>query len=143
MTGPVIRAFEPADEPAIVALWHECDLVRPWNDPHQDIARKLTQNPELFLVLETEEGIQATAMFGYDGHRGSMNYLGVTGTARGRGYADALIGRGEELLTATGCPKLNLQVRDTNSPAVELYRRIGYEIDPVVSLGKRLIADEP
>lgn len=137
-----IRPFRPEDTDAVVALWQECELTRPWNDPHKDIARKLTVQPELFLVLEADGQIKASAMFGYDGHRGSMNYLGVTASARGLGYGDALIQRGEQLLTALGCPKIAIQVRDSNSPAVQLYTRIGYQVDPVVSLGKRLIADE-
>lgn len=38
-----------------------------------------------------------------------------------------------------GCPKVNLQVRTANRRVVEFYRRIGYTVDDVVSLGKRLI----
>ena len=34
--------------------------------------------------------------------------------------------------------KINLQVRDTNTDVVAFYRSLGYEIDEVVSLGKRL-----
>ncbi len=45
-----IRKYEPQDEQAVVALWQECGLTRPWNDPRRDIARKLTVQPELFLV---------------------------------------------------------------------------------------------
>lgn len=29
-----IRSFRSSDEPAVVAVWHECGLTRPWNDPH-------------------------------------------------------------------------------------------------------------
>ena len=36
-----IRPFEIADIDAVVRLWHDCDLVVPWNDPHKDIERKL------------------------------------------------------------------------------------------------------
>ena len=50
-----IRAFQPTDEATVVALWQECGLTRPWNDPHADIARKLTEQPDLFLVL-TQRG---------------------------------------------------------------------------------------
>lgn len=35
-----IRSFAPADTEQVVALWHAAGLTRPWNDPHQDIARK-------------------------------------------------------------------------------------------------------
>ncbi len=36
---------------------------------------------------------------------------------------------------------MNLQVRTGNAQVVEFYRRLGYEIDDTVDLGKRLIAD--
>ena len=45
-----IRPFENTDEQAAVDLWRDCGLVRPWNDPHSDIARKRLVQPELFLV---------------------------------------------------------------------------------------------
>ena len=45
-----IRAYQTPDEQAVIALWQECRLTRPWNDPRRDIARKLTEQPELFLV---------------------------------------------------------------------------------------------
>ena len=44
-----IRVFQPIDETAVVALWQESGLTRPWNDPRADIARKLTEQPEMFL----------------------------------------------------------------------------------------------
>ena len=45
-----IRPFSMEDEKAVITLWQKCDLVRPWNNPHLDIQRKLKVNPELFLV---------------------------------------------------------------------------------------------
>jgi hypothetical protein len=45
-----IRPFEKGDEDAVVALWERCGLVRPTNDPHRDIRRKLEVRPDLFLV---------------------------------------------------------------------------------------------
>ena len=41
-----IRPFHPGDADAVVALWHRCDLVRPWNDPYKDIERKLAVRPD-------------------------------------------------------------------------------------------------
>jgi ribosomal protein S18 acetylase RimI-like enzyme len=72
-----IRAFRPSDAAAVVALWQEAGLTRPWNDPHADIARKLTEQPELFLVSEIGGGLAGTAMVGFDGHRGWVYYLAV------------------------------------------------------------------
>ena len=47
----------------------------------------------------------------------------------------------EARLRDLGCPKVNLQVRSGNAQVVDFYRRLGYEIDDTVDLGKRLIPD--
>ena len=47
------------------------------------------------------------------------------------------------MLRAVGCPKINLQVRTTNAGVIEFYRRLGYAVDEVASLGKRLETDAP
>ncbi|UFS57904.1 GNAT family N-acetyltransferase [Subtercola endophyticus] len=192
-----IRPFILTDTDAVIALWHECGLTRPWNDPLKDIERKLTVQPELFLVgiegdlaaggdgSRTSDGgsssgsgssasragisgsngrlggsgtgsgstgsgigtvggsdtIVGTAMVGFDGHRGWINYLAVSPAWQRRGYARQLMTEAEALLTARGCPKLNLQVRSGNSAAEAFYRALGYVDDHTVSFGKRLIPD--
>jgi ribosomal protein S18 acetylase RimI-like enzyme len=139
----VIRPFAKADEAAVVALWRAAGLTRPWNDPHADIARKQTVQPELFLVGELGGEIVASAMAGYDGHRGSVNYLAVSPAHQRSGHARAVMAEVERRLEALGCPKLNLMVRRDNTVAIGFYQRIGYDEQTVVTLGKRLIIDEP
>jgi ribosomal protein S18 acetylase RimI-like enzyme len=136
-----IRAYETTDEQAVLALWQECGLTRPWNDPRRDIARKLTEQPELFLVGTDEGALVSTAMVGYDGHRGWVHYLGVAPEYRGRSFGRMLMQEAERLLLERGCPKLNLQVRSSNTEAIDFYRKLGYTQDEVVSFGRRLIAD--
>jgi ribosomal protein S18 acetylase RimI-like enzyme len=138
-----IRIFQPKDEAAVVALWQECGLTRAWNDPHADIARKLTEQPELFLVGTVGDELVATAMVGFDGHRGWVYYLAVSPRHRRRSYGRSLMQEAERLLVERGCPKLNLLVRSSNSGVIEFYRRLGYVQDDVVSLGRRLIQDHP
>jgi len=58
-------------------------------------------------------------------------------------FARQLMAEAERLLRAAGCPKINLQVRSTNTEVIEFYKSIGYKIDDVVSMGKRLEADHP
>ncbi len=137
-----IRAFQANDEAAVVALWRACDLTRPWNDPHKDIARKLRAQPELFLVGQWQGQIIASAMFGYEGHRGWLNYLAVLPEHQRKGHAKALMAHGEALLLALGCPKINLQVRASNAQVLAFYQSLGYRDDEVVSMGKRLIPDQ-
>lgn len=143
MSALSLRSFHPDDESAVIALWHECGLVRPWNDPQRDIARKLTQQPELFLVGTIDGQVVATAMIGYDGHRGWVYYLAVAQAHRKLAIGRTLMDAAEERLIALGCPKINLQVRTNNEQVLAFYDRLGYTRDDAVSLGKRLIPDGP
>jgi ribosomal protein S18 acetylase RimI-like enzyme len=136
-----IRAFADADEAVVVELWRRCGLTRPWNDPHADIARKRTTQRELFLVLEVDGEVVGTAMGGFEGHRGWVNYLAVAPELRHRGFGRMLMAALEQMLAERGCPKLNLQVRTDNAAAIEFYTDLGYARDDVVSLGKRLVLD--
>jgi ribosomal protein S18 acetylase RimI-like enzyme len=137
-----IRPFRSGDTEAVVALWRQAGLVVPGNDPYRDIERKLSVQPELFLVVEGDAGaVIGTAMAGYDGHRGWVNYLAVDEAHRGSGLGAELMAEAERLLAERGCPKLNLQVRSSNAGIIEWYRTLGYAPDNAVSLGKRLIPD--
>lgn len=137
-----IRTFQAGDEEAVIALWRSCDLVRPWNDPVKDIRRKLQVRPDLFLVGVLDGRVIACVMAGYEGHRGWLNYLAVAPEQQRQGYARAMVDEAERLLRAMGCPKINLQIRTSNHGVIEFYRRLGYSVDDVVSLGKRLEHDD-
>ena len=80
-------------------------------------------------------------MAGYDGHRGWVNYLAIAPEIQKTGLGRAIMTSAEELLAELGCPKLNLQVRGSNADAIKFYKRLGYQVDEVVSLGKRLEHD--
>jgi len=136
-----IRPFRQEDAESIVALWQACGLTRPWNDPYRDIARKLTEQPELFLVGEIARQPVASAMVGFDGHRGWVYYLAVHPEHQGHGYGRMLMDHAERLLAERGCPKINLLVRQGNDAVIDFYNKLGYAPDAVVSLGKRLIPD--
>jgi ribosomal protein S18 acetylase RimI-like enzyme len=61
---------------------------------------------------------------------------------RRSGCGRAILAEAERLLRKRGCPKINLQVRAGNDAAIAFYRAIGFDIDPVVSMGKRLERDD-
>lgn len=138
-----IRPFRDDDEPAVIALWRACGLIRSWNDPHKDIRRKTAAQRELFLVGTLEQQIIASVMAGYEGHRGWVYYLAVAPAQQRRGLGARLMHEVERLLLERGCPKLNLMVRTSNVGVIEFYRRLGYLVDDAVPMGKRLISDEP
>jgi ribosomal protein S18 acetylase RimI-like enzyme len=135
-----IRAFQTADTDTVIALWEACGLTRPWNDPHKDIARKMKVQPELFLVGELDGVVIATAMGGYDGHRGSVYYMAVSPAHQGKHHGATLLGALEARLLAMECPKINLMVR-TGNPVADFYNSLGYSLESTACYGKRLIPD--
>lgn len=138
-----IRPFQAADEDAVIALWQSCGLVVPQNNPRRDIARKLRVNPEWFLVGELDGMIIAACMAGYEGHRGWINYLAVHPDHQRKGFARELMQHAEASLRAAGCPKINLQIRSTNAAVIAFYESIGFAVETVIGLGKRLEHDAP
>ena len=142
-----IRPYRAADQDAVIALWTSCGLVRPANDPELEIAMKLVAGGKWLLVAEASSGLGATkrvvgtVMAGYDGHRGWINYLAVEPKSRGGGIGRALMAEAERKLEAAGCPKINLQVRTENAAVTGFYERLGFSVDAVVSMGKRLEID--
>ena len=133
-----IRLFRDSDGPQVVALWEACGLVVPWNIPALDISRKIDFQPDLFFVAEKDDRIVGTVMAGYEGHRGWANYLAVAPSLQRQGLGRELMRFAEEKLRALGCPKINLQVRASNPDVIEFYKGLGFRVDDVVSLGKRL-----
>jgi ribosomal protein S18 acetylase RimI-like enzyme len=98
-------------------------------------------NPELFIIGLVDGKVAAAAMGGYEGHRGVVNYLGVDPEHQKRGLGRQIMLVLEEKLTAMGCPKLNLMFRTTNAGVEEFYKKLGYQRDDVIEMGKRLIPD--
>lgn len=45
-----VRTFDRADTEAVIDLWDEAGLTRPWNDPRADIDRMLVVWPELLVA---------------------------------------------------------------------------------------------
>ena len=89
---------------------------------NQTSERKLKVNPELFLIGILDGKIVATAIGGYEGHRGWVNYLAVDPAYQKKGFGRQLMAEIEKRLLALDCPKINLQVRSGNTSALEFYQ---------------------
>ena len=136
-----VKVYEKTDQDEVISLWSLCGLVVSQNNPANDIERKLNVDPDLFLVGVSGNEIVATVMGGYEGHRGWINYLAVKPTQQRKGYGEQMMLKIESLLKVKGCPKVNLQVRETNKNILAFYKAIGYDNDNVIGLGKRIVKD--
>lgn len=141
VTHAHIRSYQEADENAVVALWSVCGLIVPQNDPRKDIARKVADSPELFLIAESGGRLIGSCMAGYEGHRGWINYLAVHPDFQRQGLATRLMSEAQQILIGLGCPKINLQIRRTNPTVRAFYESLGFTEDEVISMGIRLIND--
>ena len=134
-----VRAFEPADREQVERLWARVfSDDPPTNAPGVMIDNKLRVQPELFLVAIANDALVGAVMAGFDGVRGWIHHLAVSPEYRRRGIATALVRAAESGLGGMGCPKVNLQVRTTNTDVVAFYRRLGYDVEERVSMGRRL-----
>lgn len=134
-----IRPYDDADMQAVIALWNAVlPDSAPHNDPSTSIRQKIAVERDLFLVADLAGSVVGTVMGGYDGHRGWIYSVAVDAGHRRCGIGAALLRRLEADLKSRGCLKVNLQVRATNTQVIGFYERLGFMVEPIVSMGKRL-----
>lgn len=112
-----------------VALWQECDLTRPWNDPVADAKRALSGATSTIIGAFAGTQLVGTAMTGSDGHRGWIYYLGVSRDCRRWGIGRKLIHTCEDWLRQFDSPKVQLMVRPESHEAAKFYKALGYGED--------------
>ena len=134
-----IRPYRHADRESVIALWDEVlPNLAPHHDPGTSIDGKVAVADELFLVAALDGVPVGTVMGGYDGHRGWVYSVAVHPAHRRRGIGSELMRRLEDTLRELGCLKLNLQVRASNAEVIAFYEKLGFGVEQLVSMGKRL-----
>ncbi|MDD1526616.1 GNAT family acetyltransferase [Bradyrhizobium sp. WBOS7] len=138
MSALAIDAITDADVEEVVALWRRCDLTRPWNDPHADIALARRRDNSTVLIGRDDGAIAATIMVGHDGHRGWVYYVAVDPDSQKRGFGRLIMAAAEDWLRAAGISKLQLLVRRENDRAHAFYGSLGFELSTSVMFQKWL-----
>jgi ribosomal protein S18 acetylase RimI-like enzyme len=113
-------------------------LLRPWNDPRADIRRALAGPSSAIIAARLEARLTATAMVGWDGHRGWIYYLAVARDLQRRGIGARMVKAAEDWLARRNAPKLNLMVRAENSAVLGFYESLGYRRSETVVLQRVL-----
>ncbi|GAA1405162.1 MULTISPECIES: GNAT family acetyltransferase [Oerskovia] len=149
--GVAFHEITDDDVEQVVALWEACGLARPWNDPRLDVADVRTAPSSTILVARTgapgapgapgrEAGaVVATAMAGFDGHRGWIYYVAVAPDLQGTGLGRDAVVAAEAWLAAQGVRKVRLMVRSTNTQVLGFYERLGYADTECTVLGRDLV----
>jgi ribosomal protein S18 acetylase RimI-like enzyme len=136
-----IRTFVwDKDWPPVQQLWSGAGpgiQLSPSDSP-EEVRKKLDRDPDLFLVAEINGQVVGTVLGGFDGRRGMVYHLVVRHEWRRRGIGKGLMQELEMRLQAKGCLKYYLLVTRANQPAIEFYRRLGWEDMDLTIMGKRL-----
>jgi ribosomal protein S18 acetylase RimI-like enzyme len=136
-----IRVFRyPQDYSAVIALWQSAGSgvhVRR-SDSAEEIEKKLSRDPDLFLVAEHDGRIIGTVMGGFDGRRGMIYHLAVVREYRQFGLGTALMDEVERRLKERGCLRSYLLVTRDNPSALDFYSRRGWETMEINIMAKDL-----
>lgn len=137
--GTRVREITDDDVEQVVALWRECDLTRPWNDPHRDLADARRNPTSTVLVAhDATSAVVGSVLAGYEGHRGWLYYVAVAPALQGTGLGRRLVTAAEDWLRDAGASKVRLMVRSTNTAVVGFYAKLGYEDVECTVLGRTL-----
>ncbi len=123
-----IRQFRISDYKTVLKLWRQVELpVRPrGRDRLQHIKTEITQPNNIFLVVETENGIIGTIVGTHDGRKGWINRLAVHPDFRHQGIAVAMVKEIEKKLDELGIDIIACLIEDHNRSSMKFFEKIGY-----------------
>jgi ribosomal protein S18 acetylase RimI-like enzyme len=143
MSEITIREFQfLADYQPVYDLWLSIErgVHVGRSDTPPEIEKKISRDPDLFLIAECEGQIIGSVIGGYDGRRGLIYHLAVSASFRGQGIGSRLMEEVEARLRSKGCLKCYLLVTSDNPEAESYYQHRGwYHMDTVRLLGKELV----
>lgn len=138
-----IREFKfPADYQQVFELWTSIEkgVHVGRSDSPIEIEKKVSRDPDLFLVAESQNKIIGSVIGGYDGRRGLIYHLAVRTSFRGQGIGSLLMEEVESRLRIKGCIKCYLLVTDDNPEVENYYCHRGWQhMDSIHLFGKELL----
>lgn len=134
-----IRPLQDADIPAVVQLWIDCGLTRPWNDPRADIAQARKSGcAEILVAVAGDGAVVGSVMLGDDGHRGWFYYLAVAPGLQKTGLGRRIVAQGEDWMRKRGIAKSQLIIRAGNTKVQGFYEALGYGVQDRVLMARWL-----
>ena len=130
----LIRRMTFEDIPSVVEIEKQCFSL-PWSE--KSFEDSISREDTLFLVCEEEQcdllqQKNDKCITGYMGLYISFDEASVTNVAvspdcRKKGYGEALVSKAKELAKEVGAESVFLEVRASNTPAISLYKKQGFE----------------
>ena len=124
--------------PEVVQLWRDTGLTRPWNDAAADARQALATETSTVLIAVENDTILASAMVGFDGHKGWVYYVAVAPGHQGRGLGKAIMDAATAWLGQYDTVEVMLLVREGNEDVAGFYESLGFVRDEVFVMARRL-----
>ncbi len=125
-----IREFKyPQDYAAAANLWHTAQggVKFSQSDTETEIQKKLTRDPDLFLVAEVDGKVIGTIIGGFDGRRAMVYHLAVAPQNRGSGIGEALMQEVEKRIWEKGALKIYLMINNDHPELLDYYQKLGWQ----------------
>lgn len=106
------------------------------SDEPEEVRKKMTRDPDLFIVAEEDGHLTGSVIGGFDGRRGLVYHLAVAEGRRRQGVGRALMDEIERRLRDKGCLKYYLLVTQDNEGALAFYESMDCERMDLYVLGK-------
>ena len=121
----LIREMTVKDISQAVEIENTCFSL-PWSE--KSFQESITREDTIFLVSEE----QTSVITGYIGmylsfDEGNITNVAVSPQHRKKGYGEALVSAAKEKAKEKQIEKIFLEVRVSNSPAISLYEKMGFE----------------
>ncbi len=121
-----IRFYKNSDYEQVKKLYVEGGIYYEGTDSYGNIKRKISRDPKsIFVAIEGKE-IAGTVSITEDGRMTLISRLAVSWKFRSKGIGKALMKKAEEELSARGCDKFNILVREENKNLQGYYEKQGY-----------------
>ena len=142
--GLEIRRAEREDIDNIVSLWNRAGLhYQPiGRDSRANLEREIDDPSVDVLVAFSDRMMIGTVIGTNDGRKGWVNRLAIDPDHRGKGVAQALVGRVEVCFKARSLKIYCCLINAGNGPSQCLFERIGYDRHPeVIYYSKKIDPD--
>ena len=120
----LIREMTFLDIAQVVEIENQCFSI-PWSE--KSFQESITREDTLFLVCEEENAITGYIGMYISFEEGSITNVAVSPNYRKQGYGEALVSAAKEKAKEKQVEKIFLEVRVSNTPAISLYEKMGFE----------------
>lgn len=120
-----IIPYTDAWQEALVQLWNECGLSRPWRDTNKRV-REHIKAPisQIWLLTEHQQLIGAVNLSHYPFEAGYIYYLAVKPSEAIKGHGQHLMQHAQQQMQAMSCMQAYLVVKDSQVPLLDYNKQM-------------------